>query len=99
MTPEQILEHPPKILTPEQRQSYFDKGFLLVENLIGPEWIERLLAVTDEMVERSRSLTESDAVLRSRARPHGRQPPPAASYQPGGSAPGLLGVRLSVGLG
>ena len=63
MTPEQILEHPPKILTPEQRQSYFDKGFLLVENLIGPEWIERLLAVTDEMVERSRSLTQSDEVF------------------------------------
>ena len=63
MTPEQILEYPPKILTPEQRQSYFDKGFLLVENLIVPEWIERLVAVTDEMVERSRSLTESDAVF------------------------------------
>ena len=46
MTPEQILvlEHPPKILTPEQRQSYFDKGFLLVENLIGPEWIECLMS-------------------------------------------------------
>ncbi len=27
MTPEQILGHPPKILTPEQRQSYFAKGY------------------------------------------------------------------------
>ena len=35
MTPEQILEHPPKILTPKQRQSYFDKGFLLVEISLG----------------------------------------------------------------
>ena len=58
MTPEQILQHPPKILTPEQRQSYFDKGFLLVENLTGPEWIERLLTTTDKMVERSRYVTQ-----------------------------------------
>ena len=99
MTPEQILQHPPKILTPQQRQSYFDKGFLLVENLIGPEWIERLLAVTDEMVERSRSLTESDAVFDLEPDHTADNPSPAASHQPGGSAPGLLGVRLSVGLG
>ena len=35
----------------------------MVENLIGPEWIERLLTVTDEMVERSRGLTQSDEVF------------------------------------
>ena len=63
MTPEQVMQNPPRILTQEQRQSYFDKGFLLVESLIDREWIERLLAATDEMVERSRELTRSDAVF------------------------------------
>ena len=43
MTPEQVMRNPPRILTQKQRQSYFDKGFLLVESLIGQEWIERLV--------------------------------------------------------
>ena len=63
MTPEQAMQNPPRVLTQEQRQSYFDKGFLLVEGLIDPEWVERLLAATDEMVERSREMTRSDAVF------------------------------------
>ena len=63
MTPEQVMQNPPRILTREQRQSYFDKGFLLVESLIDREWVDRLLAATEEMVERSRELTRSDAVF------------------------------------
>ena len=37
-----------------QRQAYFDKGFLLAEELIDRVWIERLLAVTDEIDEKQK---------------------------------------------
>ena len=62
MTPEQILANPPRVLTQAQRESYFEKGYVLVENVVPPEWLQRLREVTDEFVERSRSVTESDAV-------------------------------------
>ena len=62
MTPEQILANPPRVLTQAQRESYFEKGYVLVENVVPPEWLQRLREVTDEFVERSRSITESDAV-------------------------------------
>tara|TARA_B100001123_G_C15299082_1_gene1020359 strand:+ start:1417 stop:2424 length:1008 start_codon:yes stop_codon:yes gene_type:complete len=63
MTPEQILSHPPLALTREQREFYFDNGYLLVERIVPQEWIDRLTQVTNEMVEQSRSLTKSDAVF------------------------------------
>ena len=62
MTPEQILANPPRVLTQAQRESYFEKGYVLVENVVPTEWLQRLREVTDEFVERSRSITESDAV-------------------------------------
>ncbi len=62
MTPEEVLSLPPKVLTQNQRESYFDKGYLLLEKLIDEEWLERLRAVTDEMIEESRSIAASDAV-------------------------------------
>ena len=62
MTPEQILSHPPRVLTQAQRESYFEKGYVLVENVVPDEWIERLRDVTNDFVERSRDVTESDAV-------------------------------------
>jgi len=63
MDPEQILQHPARILSQEQRESFFDNGYLLVEEIIPAEWVDRLIEVTDGMVERSRSLTKSDAIF------------------------------------
>ena len=63
MTPEKILSHKPEVLTQEQRQFYFDNGYLLVESIVPPDWVERLISVTDEMVQRSRSLDKSDMVF------------------------------------
>ncbi|MGF1611534.1 MAG: hypothetical protein ACFCUQ_19185, partial [Kiloniellales bacterium] len=62
MTPEQVLAIPPKVLSQAQRESYFAKGYLLVERIVPDDWLARLRAVTDEMVERSRHVTKSDAV-------------------------------------
>jgi ectoine hydroxylase len=62
MTPEQILKIPPRVLTQAQREFYFNEGYILLEKIIGDEWIRKLRAATDELVERSRKVTKSDAV-------------------------------------
>jgi ectoine hydroxylase len=63
MTPEQVLDQKPRVLTQKQRESYFEKGYLLVEKAVPMDWIEQIRTVTDEMVERSRHQKTSDAVF------------------------------------
>jgi ectoine hydroxylase len=63
MTPKEVLAQPARILSQKQRESYFAKGYLLVENAVPSEWIMRLRSVTTEMVERSRDRNKSDAVF------------------------------------
>lgn len=63
MTPEQVLDLPPRILSQSQREAYFRDGYLLVERAIADDWIERLRAATQAMVERSRSVTSSDKIF------------------------------------
>jgi len=62
MTPEQILAHKPRVLSQAQREAYFDNGYICLERIIPEAWVERLRQTTKEMVERSRSVTKSDAV-------------------------------------
>ena len=63
MTPEQILKIPSRVLTRAQRESYFDNGYLLLESIITPDVVEEMRAVTAEWVEKSRSISKSDAVF------------------------------------
>lgn len=62
MTPEDILSHEPRVLTQAQRESYFEDGYILLERIVPDDVVERLRAVTEEMVERSKQVAESDAV-------------------------------------
>ena len=41
MSPEDILAHPPLVLSQEQRRFYFEQGYLLLESIIDPCWVER----------------------------------------------------------
>ena len=61
MTPEAVLAIPGKVLSQAQRESYFETGYLLLEKAVPEDWIARLRAVTEEMVEASRAVTASDA--------------------------------------
>jgi ectoine hydroxylase len=63
MTPDEILSHPPLLLSQAMRERYFERGYLLVERVIPDALVERLLAATEEMVDRSRALSCSDAVF------------------------------------
>lgn len=62
MTPDEILAIEPKVLTQAQREFYFQNGYLLLEGIIDADWLARLRATTNEVVEDSRRITASDAV-------------------------------------
>jgi ectoine hydroxylase-related dioxygenase (phytanoyl-CoA dioxygenase family) len=62
MTPEQVLAIEPKVLSQEQREFYFAKGYLLLERIIPEETIAQLRRITDAKVEETRALAKSDAV-------------------------------------
>ncbi len=62
MTPEQVLAHPARVLTQSQREFYFSEGYLLLPGIVPAQWIDRLRAATDELIERSRKVAKSDAV-------------------------------------
>ena len=63
MTPEQILSIAPRVLTQSQREFYFNEGYILLERVIGEEWLAKLRAATEEMVERSRKVATSDKIF------------------------------------
>ena len=62
MTPDDVLALSPKVLSQGQRESYFTQGYLLLEGLISEEWLIRLRAATEEMIERARQVIHSDRV-------------------------------------
>lgn len=63
MTPEQILNEPARVLSQQQREYYFDHGFVGVEELVPPELLETLQSMSDAFVDKSRAVSASDAVF------------------------------------
>ncbi|WP_051581115.1 phytanoyl-CoA dioxygenase family protein [Pseudonocardia acaciae] len=51
------------MLTEEQREFYVANGYLLLEEVVPADWLARLRAATEEMIERSRAVAASDAVF------------------------------------
>lgn len=51
------------MLTPQQIQFYRDSGYLGVEQVFSASEVEELRRVTDEFVEKSRTVTANDAVF------------------------------------
>jgi ectoine hydroxylase len=60
MLKKDILKHPTTILTPAQRECYFEEGAVVVEGAVPETWLRRLRAASDEIIERSRAIAESD---------------------------------------
>lgn len=59
MNIEQVLAHPPRVLSQAQREAYFEQGYLCLEGLIPEAELQPLREATQEFVERSRQETES----------------------------------------
>ena len=63
MTLEEVLSHPPSVLSVEQRAAYFEQGYLKLENWVSENWVERLRAASHRIIERSRSVTASNEMF------------------------------------
>ena len=60
MTPEQVLAHPPKVLTDAQREAYFRDGYLLLQRFVPEDWLATLRALSEHFIGESRSATAAD---------------------------------------
>ena len=60
MTPDQVLSYAPCILTQEQREYYFENGFVSINNLVPEETLSQLQETTSDFVDASRKVTQSD---------------------------------------
>ncbi len=63
MTPEEVVSHPSKALTQEQREFFFENGWLLLEKVVPDAWIERLRAAAAAIVDGTRSMTQSSPAI------------------------------------
>lgn len=63
MTPDEILSYPARVLTQEQREFYFEQGYVSVPSLVPPDTLATLLAATNGLATASRSETESGVVF------------------------------------
>ena len=63
MTPEDIRRAPCRTLRDEEREHYLAEGAICVERALDEEWLAKLRAGVDRLVERSRGVTSSDAVF------------------------------------
>ena len=61
MTPDEVLSQKPKVLSQDQREFYFENGYLLLEKIIPDDWLTRLRTTIGAMVEESRQISQSDA--------------------------------------
>ena len=59
MRVEQIYQTPPIAISQEQRESYYDHGYLLLPNVVENKWLNPLRKALDDVVEVAREMTES----------------------------------------
>jgi ectoine hydroxylase-related dioxygenase (phytanoyl-CoA dioxygenase family) len=62
MKPQDVLAQPSLVLTDDQRRRFFEDGFLVLPDYVPTPWLARLRAAMAELLERSRSVTQSDAI-------------------------------------
>ena len=60
MRQEDVVSHPPRVLGQEERQLFFDKGYVVKKQAIGMDWVDRLNEALSKLIENSRSMTKSD---------------------------------------
>src|SRR5262245_15372053 len=60
MAPDDVLAHPPRILTQAEREYYFTHGYVLAGKIVPDAWLERLKAALADLIHRSRALAQSD---------------------------------------
>ena len=60
MTPEDIINHPPIILSEEQRKRYFSEGYTSAPAITPPELLKKIQQMSADFLEKSRELKVSN---------------------------------------
>lgn len=63
MKPEDVMRHPLNVLTQAQRLRYFRDGYLVLPNYVPEEWLKRLRAASNDLLDRSRDVAASDHIF------------------------------------
>jgi ectoine hydroxylase len=63
MLQDRVLEQGPLVLTDAQRREFFEQGYLALPDYVPEVWLARLRDALAELLERSRSLTQSGKVF------------------------------------
>jgi hypothetical protein len=61
MAPEEVLKNKPQFISRKQHESYFDNGYLLIENAINSQTLSKLKDITAQAIDDSRQVVQSDA--------------------------------------
>ncbi|MDE0972246.1 MAG: hypothetical protein OSA01_08315, partial [Arenicellales bacterium] len=61
MAPEEVLKNKPQFISRKQQESYFDNGYLLIENAINRQTLSKLKDITAQAIDDSRQVVQSDA--------------------------------------
>ena len=62
MAPEEVLKSKPRFISRQQQESYFENGYLLVENAVDKATLKKLQVCTGKAIDDSRKVKISDAV-------------------------------------
>jgi ectoine hydroxylase-related dioxygenase (phytanoyl-CoA dioxygenase family) len=62
MKPQDVLAHRATELSDAQRRAFFDHGFLVLPDYVPQAWLQRLRAAMAELLDRSRTVTQSDSI-------------------------------------
>ena len=63
MTPDKILQEPARVLSQQQREHYFEHGYVGVEDFVPAEILLPLQQATESFVDKSRAVSSSDDVF------------------------------------
>ena len=55
-----VLKHPARTMSEAKREQFVEEGCCVVEGLMSPEWVARLKAAMEEMVDASRRVAQND---------------------------------------
>lgn len=60
MINKEILSHAPRVLSQDEREFFFDQGYVVKERAIDQGWLKRLNAALAKLIDTSRTMTKSD---------------------------------------
>ena len=61
MLDDQIRLEKPLLITSKQKEEYLEDGAVLIKNIVSEKWLKRIRSASNEIIERSREIEESNS--------------------------------------